>query len=349
MLGALFGLVLTLASPASSARINENEVQVLNDPIEGMKSFETWAKQECPDAGLLLGSLIGGVNEANFLESSTWSSSEHVFEAVLTVDHLYGEIAASSRVPIMWKLDKHLKFAFTKEGGKVTVTNDGLGTQPPTQGLDFYEAAMKKAGLDGADCVEDMDCIQAEMDAAGKYLNDEWKKVIKKDKRKITRVLKTSYDSTMIYYAVNAKGEWPKIFYSMISPRPARFTQFVFEGGECYAVTEADMGSPLISKYEKYHLSKKSSAMGIKSLRDAASTIGMATKFARSGMNFAKMVAYGQGETYRQTMRDIGVSAGDPAAIANLFSYCKGSQPGTDPKCKDKKPGRLSWSPTPME
>merc|ERR1712083_1071043 len=157
---------------------------------------------------------------------------------------------------------------------------------------------------------------------------------IKKDTRKIQKVLMTTYDKYAIYGAVAAKGEWPKIMYSLTTAEGGKMTSFVFAQKHVYVTGTADTENSMYKEYQDLHFKQKSQKMGLKSLTDASSTLSIATKFAKSGMNFAMMMAYGVNEEYRSVLEGIGVQGGDPKAVANMFSFCEGSTPGEDPKCK---------------
>merc|ERR1712187_668873 len=119
--------------------------------------------------------------------------------------------------------------------------------------------------------------------------------------------------------------------YSLITPEPGKIARFVFEAKHVYATLETDTDT---NEYNVFHLNMKSKKMGLKSLLDASSTLAWATKLAKSGMNLAMMMAYGQDEDYRSALRKIKVLGADPEAVANMFRFCKGSTPGQDPKCK---------------
>lgn len=337
----LQGFILIAAAPVFGKRSAEN----LNIDLEtsGLQGFKAWAADNCPDCDLIFGSLIEGVMKAGFLKESSCTWNQNTLQAKLDSDVLYGEIASASRVPVMWKLDQTLSFTFSKEGDKTFVTSNGIGTQPPKQSMDLYKNAMKEASLKGTDCIDDDSCIKAEIEAAGKYLKNSWKK-IKKDDRKIRKVLMTMYDATSIYLTVKAKGQWPTIMYSLATPVPLTLTNFTFEDGHVYAGSTPDTKNSLYKDYNELHLDSKSSKMGLKSLMDAKHTLSIAVQMAKSGMNFAMMMAYGRDENYRSVLQKIDVHGAQPKAIANMFSFCEGSTPGQDPKCKGSTPGRVAWS-----
>jgi len=225
---------------------------------------------------------------------------------------------------------------------KIEVT--GLHTEPSAQGIGLYKAAMTASQLDGTTCATKTECINKEIEAAGKYLESNyWKNTkIKDQKGKITKVMEL-YDSWATRKVIGS--DWPKIFYSMITASGSTIIAFFFTDGKVYATSEEyDMNGN--KDYAKYHLKQKSAAMGAKSLTDAANTMALAEKFARSGINFAKMLAFGNDEV-RANLERQKIKGGDPEAVANLLRWCENSKPGTDPKCKDKTPGRISWSSVP--
>merc|ERR1719195_1751442 len=174
----LSGFLLVVASPVIAVR----EIQQLGSDLEanGLSEFKAWAAGNCPGCSLF-GSLIEGVNDAGFMSESscTWNPDENTLQAKLDSDHLYGEIASKSRVPAFWKLDKTLRFTFSKEADKTVVTSQGLGNVPSKQGLELYKAGLKEAKLNGKDCVDDAECIQKERKAMGNYLKSNWKKIKK--------------------------------------------------------------------------------------------------------------------------------------------------------------------------
>merc|ERR1719210_740058 len=268
--------------------------------------------------------------------------------ATLAVNHLYGEISANSRLPIMWTLDQKLSFTFTvQDGGQTTVQVEGMGTQPSPRGLQLYEAAMQHSKRDGTKCVDSSDCIAAEQKAAGKYLSDKWKSIKKQD-GKITRILMTSYDKSTMYYAVRSQGKtkWGEIFYSMIIASPNRIPAFVFKDGHVYATKEV----PTAPDYLKYNLPTKSALNGEKSLKGLTGTSKtIALKYARSSINFARMMAYGLGEEERKMYDKLKVGAGDVDAIVNLFTWCAGTKGNEFPDCTGSTPGRIGWGPSPKQ
>lgn len=325
-----------------------------------------------PEVGKLLGNLIDGIQQAGLLDLAAASydtpepepSNPTLTLKTSTGEAIFGEIASKSRVPVAWKVQPTLTFQIQRSpdaGGETRVAVTGLGTHPSKQGLALYEAAMQAANpkIDPAVCKgTDMACIQEEMKAAGAYLlktTGGWasKKypnydAIKDADGKVGKVLKTAFGNTKIYFAVQAKGEWPKIFYSMITAAPLQITSFVFTGGKVYAESEPDPDAD--AKYTDYHLVAKSNMMGKKSMKDAKTTMALAEGFAKSGMAFAKMLAFGKGEI-RSEMEGIGLTAAKPDALGNLFALCeKNLNSGTegdgstqDPQCTGKDVGRVWW------
>merc|ERR1712217_822334 len=264
----------------------------------------------------------------------------------------YGETVAKSRLPIMWALDKTCKFTFTgQKGGKMTVQIEGLGLQPSKQALDLYDRAMEYSGLDPTTCSgEEDECVEAEVEAAGKYLSDKWKSTIREEEGKITRIMKTTYDKTLIKVAVKAlqgKNQWGKIFYAMIVASPLRFTSIVFEDGTVYATTEIKeiIQEP---KYTKYHFYPKAELASRNTLSETKGKFtALAEKHARSGSNFGRMIAYGTTADNIDLMGKYKIRKADVSAITNLFTWCAGTAEDELPQCTGKKPGRVGWAPYP--
>jgi len=320
----------------------EEDQNLGNKTNDFLQNFGTWADKACPDANLILGSLLKGIQDAGMLKKGSWKQEGNILEAWLVSDPLYGETASASRLPMMWKLDGHLKFTFTVNSNKCVVATEGMRISSSAQSMELYKAAMKAKGIDGSTCDGEAKCLQEEVDAAGVYLKKNWKKM-KKSMGKITEILKTSYDKTVIYLALKAAGEWPGFFYAMICGGPGIITSIVFEDGKVYADSGPDVDSPIYPEAAKYHFYEKAELQMMKSLLTSKSTLATAEKAARSGINFAKFVGYVKTSTEeREKMGD--VIKADPAAIANLFTFCKGSTPGKDPACKGKTPGRVAWS-----
>lgn len=334
-----------------------------NDSETGQAALDAF--KEIPEVGALLGPLLEGIQQAGLLNLESASFNKKPSKAVLTVrttseDPIIGEIASKSRVPVAWKVQETLTFDIDQSvGSDIVVQVSGLGTQPSAQGLALYETAMKEANIDPKACDgTDMECIKAEMNAAGKFLlNKDWGRFvnynrIKEAPGKLSKVLVTTFGKNAIYMAINVKGEWPKIFYSMITATPLKITSFTFQSGTVYANSELDPSGD--ARYSEYHLLEKSSMMGEKSMKDAKATMQVAEKFARSGMAFAKMLAFGK-ESSREEMHNIGLTrAAEPSALQNLFSLCelnpgKGEGATEDPQCSGKQKGRVWWGSIPGE
>merc|ERR1719343_698161 len=77
---------------------------------------------------------------------------------------------------------------------------------------------------------------------------------------KLSKVLATAFGSTKIFTAIHVKGEWPKIFYSMITASPLKLTSFTFQGQRVHATSEADPDAD--ARFVSYHLLAKSNMMG---------------------------------------------------------------------------------------
>jgi len=328
--------------------------EIARAPSAGLDEFMNWSATNCKECGDLFGSLIAGVNEAGLLEYTHWE--DNVLTADMKNDDVYGEIASSSRVPVAWKLSQQVKFNFGLiEGFPYRVETTGVSTVPSAQALHLYKEAMAYGNLDPAACVDDIECIKLEMDACWAHMEANWKSnlKIKSAAGKISKILGNSYDSFKIYSAIKLSGEWPKTYYALITAAPLLIDSFTLSktpNGEVRveASSSPDMTSLHSAEIQKLNLVAKSVLMGKKSLYDARNTMAIAERAARSGINFAKMLSYGNPEVKPEMIRG-GITAADPDAIKNLFSRCvksKGAMP-VDPPCKGSTPGRVAWSESP--
>jgi hypothetical protein len=293
----------------------------------------------------MLGRLLQGIKDAGYLKSSAWLDNTLVIE--LTSDTIYGQIASRSRVPCMWKVDKNLRFTISRVDRKTLVSVEGLSLWGAAQALKAYQEALEVVGLDGSTCVgslEDWTCIQKEIAAAGGYLDIDWELSIKRDNRKVTKVMKTMYGGAP-YWALKAANKWPTVFYSVVTATPKRITGFEFENGMVSAIAAPDTAHPDFDSYQRLNLFEKSTIMGAKSLLDCPKSLfDMAVSKAQSGMNLAMMLSSGNPMTHGP-MTKMGIHAGDPAKIGNLMAWCAGSRPGSDPQCQGSTPGRVAWGP----
>lgn len=332
-----------LVSPSLAYRRQE-AAEVGPEEFSGVSQFLAWASQNCEDCGRTLGSLLKGLDDAKFMQDSTWDGS--TLTVTLTEEKLYGEIAATSRVPVMWTLDHQLTFVFSaKDGGATDVRVSGIATETSPQGLELYKKGLAYKKVDPTACVDDLKCIEKEVDAVGKYLNDKWYKIKKMD-GKISRIMKTLYGRSTIYYAVltQKSNYWSEIFYTYLMQTSVRITGFVFEGGHVYTTGD----SLATDEEKKNHLPQKAAVYGRKMIQ---STTGMslqiALKFGRSSFNFAVMMGYGNGPAQRKLYEDLGIKPADVDAIANLFAWCAGTKADQLPECSGSTPGRIGWSPVP--
>lgn len=307
--------------------------------------FTSWPL--CPECGEMLGRLLQGLREAGYVKSSLWVGP--VLRVELNQPDLYGEIATKSRLPRMWKLTKRLKFTVKLiRGDKVAVNAEGLSMWGPEQALELYKKVLEKRGLDGQACVgsfEDFGCIKAEMDAAKKFLDSEWDTSISKDGRKITRVMATLYSSSMkrMLWLFGMSDKLPTFFYSLITAIPRKIETFEFEGGAVSAASVMDPAHPSFAELTRLNLFEKAQVMSAKSLLETSKAmLDRAQSQAPSGSNLARMLAFGS-PTIQPSMKEKGIAAGDPAMIGNLMAWCKKSEPGSDPQCEGKDPGRVSW------
>mmetsp|Transcript_5120 Transcript_5120/g.14422 ORF Transcript_5120/g.14422 Transcript_5120/m.14422 type:complete len:351 (-) Transcript_5120:87-1139(-) len=335
--------VLMLGRPGLGYRRKAGEDEApLSPALAGVGQFLGWASTHCSDCSLTLGSLFSGIDGAGFMESSAWQ--DDTLTVTLTEDNLYGEIAAPSKVPIMWALDKTItmKFATEEATGEATASVEGLGTRPAPQGLDIYEAAMKYSKLDPTEPCGDIACVDTEVEAAGKYLYKKWS-TIKGQDGKISRVMRNMYDNNAAYLAVRAQGsgKWGQIFYTVLMQGANRINSLVFRDGTVYA-THAPLP---FARYESFHGPTKMKMFGQKMMTgNAGSNQAIAEKFARSTVNFGLMMGYGNN---RKFYEERGIAPAKVDAIANLFGWCEGTAAGELPTCTGSTPGRVGWAPSP--
>lgn len=294
----------------------------------------------------MLGPFLQGIQKAGFLKSASWQNQ--TLKVKLNSDTLYGEIATRSRVPLMWKVDKGLNFRVSKTDEKTVVDVEGLSIWSSAQALSIYQQALNAANLEGSSChgsLQNWTCIKTEIEAAGKYLDIDWAKRMTKDNRKVTNVLNFMMSSAQQNWALKVSNKWPTVFYSIITTVPRKIVSFEFQNGKVSAVAALDETHPASADYERLHLFEKAEIMGARSLLDTPKMLfNMAVSQATSGMNLAMMLSSGNPMT-RGSMKKKGIEAGDPHKIGNLMGWCKGSAPGSDPKCQGGTPGRVAWGP----
>lgn len=316
---------------------------------KGLNDFLDSKSSSVPeDAKLILGtSLLGGVRDASLMDSSVWDEDSLTLTVELKTEteKLFGEVATASKMPVFWSLDKHLEFQFVQNDDEVTVGIKGVHTEPSKQGLELYEALMEESGLDP----EGDSALDMRIEASLKYLTKPKSRMsmtyVNFEKfnvnGKIRMILGSTFGKMVMRNAVAKTKGWGSVFLSMCAVPPITMTSMVFTNGKVYSQAEAYTDKDVDIRYTKY---------GFKAMSDlltATQILGagvLEESAARSAINFAKMVGYGIEET-REQMDSKGITAGDPKAIANLMSWCATSEPRQDPTCKDKEPGRVSWSP----
>lgn len=347
---------LDLSSPGSDLLVDGQAT-----PRQALASFSAWASKHAKGFELFLVPLIEGVLDAGFGKFLTWTPPEggvlkdefkgHL-KLVLSHSEIYGELAASSRLPLMWKLAKEVTFTFTQthdSENRPTVTayvNGGLATGVSKQAWELYQAVMKTCkSCDPQKCQADPTsdkippCLAEEIKAAGKYLSSNWKKM-KNDKRMVSKALKTSYGSMALYTAFKAKGgDWGATFYSLMAAQSGKITSLEINADGKVAATTESTSTP---ESKAVHLFSKSQMMGAQNLKKNKNNLKMVAKFARSAINVALMMAHGF-PPLRKQYQELGIPAGDPDAICNVLRRC--TKTAID-DCKDKVPGRLHWSAT---
>lgn len=337
---------------------------------------------KCPDAGKIFGALVKGIKDAGFVRD--WSLSEEDASVSLEVllnqeESIYGELASASKVPLAFKVDQKLVFTVTQESAwKTTATVEGLGVVTPMEGLEAYIAATNDARCTDAELTElkttvaswdskDTDaikgefkktCVFREQKAAGAYLST-WYKKVKSTKseedRKVSRLFRKIYGDNFFYGPIQMAGEWPKIFYSVITSGPSTFKSFTFHDENSMSSDqkkEEKVGVMAVTEKTEswegnsYRLNEKSPAIGTVGLVLAQKKLSMAEGMAKSGMAFAEMVSWGAG--FDALLKRINFPhMANVGALMNMFSFCDEGQrtaPETsDPECSGKTIGRVAW------
>lgn len=340
---------------------------------------------KCPDTGKIFGALVKGIKDAGFVRD--WSLSKEDESVSLEVllnqeGSIYGELASASKVPLAFKVDQKLVFTVTQVNEWKTIAAvEGLGVVTPAEGLEAYIAATNDARCTDAELTDlkttvaswdskdtsaiinefKKTCVYREQQAAGAYLPT-WYKKVKSNKadedRKVSRLFRKIYGSSKFYLPIKAAGEWPKIFYSVITSGPSTFTSFTFHD-EKYMSSDQKKKEKVgvMAVTEKtgfwegnsYSLNEKSPAIGTVGLVLAKGQLSMAEGMAKSGMAFAEMVSWGAGFEALLKRIDFPHMA-NVGALMNMFSFCDEGQraaPSTfDPSCSGDTIGRVSWGAT---
>jgi len=278
----------------------------------------------------------------------------------------------------------------SKVGSTTHVKVQGLHIAPPKEGLELYAQALKDAGLEPSKCagrmkygdkpfkwldIEDEDCVQKEIDAAGKFLKKNWKKVVKKSKRKVSTIVGRVYGSNLAYLAIKASegskadNFWAKFFYKLcIYAEPITITDLIFENDYMYAKYTSHESSPDFEAYANYHIQEKKAverAMLYRDLQKNGKSFESITKNYEntgtqsfSSTNVLNLLSYGD-PAWHATVDKFGADrsatldawkvkqSASPSAVAKLFSFCADSTPEKGPTCKGKTPGRVSWGTAP--
>jgi hypothetical protein len=300
---------------------------------------------------------------------------------VQTSSHLYGEVASGSRMPIYWSVESELTLQIgsvtavdketrervccdelneaasaklAEDGVEITeveVRVTGLHTEPSAQALGWYEAIIETLGAEVS--------IDAEMAEGYKFLQSNYKKGknLKQQDGKISEILHTCYGSNggltakakagAIYAAINSKGEWPMVFYSLITAAPNTIDKFVFyydaKGNERVKaeVSPYTREGYIDPRYKEWGMAEKATTMGAQSLTSKTDfELNFARGKAPSGMNFAQMMARGNSRTGPILVKN-GIEAGEPKELLKLFSHCTEQSIS---KCTGSAGGRVKWT-----
>lgn len=338
----------------------------------------------CSDAGMLIGGLVKGVQDAGYMENFNFDENGKL-TVDLTSDQLFGELATTSKVPVMWNLAKQTTFEI-EEGStdKQTVLSmEGVAIMPPAQGLAVYKTAvpeeMRCSDADMEQIRESIaagtnvktvhPCLLREMKAAGDSLSAYYKGSVKETDpsgwKKIDWILKATYGNpkmAMPPASLFLAKEWPKIFYSLLLATPSKITKLTFNTEIPKGVMATTEQNYEWAGEQMHGMVTKSSAMAVKSIADALKInipfvgggIDFAEGAARSGMAFAEMLAWGEHTAGLEAIWKKKPHMGSADALTNMFSWCeKGATPFAertntdDPKCMGKDIGRVSWAPLP--
>lgn len=335
---------------------NDDASPSLNATGGSLEDFETWAAtNKVGGLAKIIGSLIRGVKKAdNPFAGVVWSppsDGKAELKLQLNVDNLYGEIATPSRLPTMWVLAKEVTFRFLSTESYKTAHVSGLAIGSSAQALELYKAVLqskfcKKKGCNPTKCEGSYEsippCLQAEVEAAGEYLNANWKQM-QKDPRKITAVLQTSYGKGWLFRkTVNmfSPGIWGKTFYNMIISGTSQVTAFTLLPGDLVALSQKHIE---VHGSEALHMKSKSDTMGLNTLRSVATNLGKAKSFASSGTNLGLSLNYGDPIRRKLMMENVPpLPAGELKVIAKILTHCEKESLG---QCVgSSEPGRLHWT-----
>jgi len=273
------------------------------------------------------------------------SSSLDEEKLELTVAHpkaMQGEMATRSHMPIMWTLAKTTVYTLVQDDdGAVKLVTEGVGLSGFPEGRKLYkDSNCEEACKDKDDFAEKIMC---EKDVLYSFFKKQWDTMsssghLKNAENKMSRVLKPMYGSSLTYRAVKMKGKgaWERIIYPMATiPRTATdYFRFYMDGKDM----EVSVRQHAIDGDEEMMV-KNGAEFNAKKF---ASERAMGEAFARSGMNFAAMVAAG-----RTDLNGAKIHGGSVKYILKLASACtKGNKPDKygdiTHKCTGDE-GRVIW------
>lgn len=371
-----------------------------NPPAAKADIIATAESAGCKDmASQFFGTLVQGLKKVAPKEIEVTASDDTVTVNIQDAGQLFGEVATKSRLPLEWVLDHELVITNAEHGaagavrrgapgaGRLTLAVDvkGLHFWPAKEGVDMTDEYL--TGVKGA-CT--LDALKAKPGVFDKCVEAEISAFYAKPAKSSgwTHKAKVYYDNghngktgsllaaipDQIMWKFLSKREAGKVAYSLATMTPKTIDRLVFNEAGVAAVTSLYDGENFYKNEEekaKYVLNfYRASAMGIRSLVEATSRkipgygdgLTVATKFANSGMNFAKMSVWGDslndvppcptcsaiGPEVRQALQDAGITQthhqmAEHKDILNLVSVCEKVKDG-DPQCSGSARGRVNWT-----
>lgn len=387
-------LALLLISASLSLSAANRILDQARGASDGIDQMSAALQAKCPECGTMLFNLFSGISQAGFMKDSEWDLSSNTLTVNLNKEKVYGEVPSASKVPVLFELDETVEVSFDfSNPSRIVAGMNGMHTKGPKQGMDLYKKfTAEHCSNCGQACdAPDFDfigdagewrswgfankekvqralgCIQDETKAADTYIR-EWAKTAKESEGKISAVFLPTFGLLQKAAAIG-QANLGEIVYAMATITSLNVNQFVFED-----LTPPGKGKPQWKVYatttlhedefkqynEENHIRNKALRLGVVSLlRDGESAVKTATKIAKSGLNFAMLMAFGD-DLIRPELSKLGFTAADPVAMARLFAACcevngsptacnpaKGSFPAKhDPKC-EKELGRMAWSDEP--
>lgn len=317
--------------------------------------------------GFLIGNMVEGLLDSGLTSSISWASPN--LEVHLNSDSgkAYGQIATSSRVPILWLVTSPLKVSVTKgAAGTATLAIENLATETPAQSMELYDLMMTQAKhqpeqYTEAGCPADAgqlsqlpkatqkQCeayLESERQVAVQWFKANQKNVAKDSTGKIGKVLNSAWSASGGKWGPVSWSDWGSIVYSMITAAPKKIQQLEFQGKNIIARAALDESNGKKEKIKQYDLYKKQQLIGAKAILGCPGwASGLVAKKAASGWGFGMM--FGHGDPVTSASMGKKFAQADANKLVNLFSLCDdGQDAGADPTCGGSTPGRIHWTTT---